>query len=453
MHLKKESTPQDLIFSNRALRLLIIPLMIEQFLAITIGMADSMMVSNVGEAAISGVNLVDSINNFLISMFSALATGGTVVVSQYLGHKERENAVGAAKQLLLSVTAVSLFIMCLTLVGNRTILGWIYQSVEESVMENACVYFFLSALSYPFLAIYNSGAALFRAQGNSKVSMYTAMVVNIVNICLNALLIYVFQLGVAGAGIATLIARASAAIVVTILLRKKTNTICVRDFLKIRPHFGTIRRILHIGVPTGLETGIFQIGKILVASQVAGFGTVSIAANAVASSLSSFQCIPGNGISLSLITVIGQCVGADRYDEARYYVRKLFRFAYGILIGWNLLLFLSYTPILSLYNLQPQTEAIAWVLILAHGIGACTFWAPSFMLPNVLRAAGDVRFTMTVAIASMWIFRILLCLFFSSFTDLGVYGVWIAMFTDWLARSFSFLWRYHSNRWQGKKAI
>ena len=167
MHLKKESTPPDLIFSNRALRLLIIPLMIEQFLAITIGMADSMMVSNVGEAAISGVNLVDSINNFLISMFSALATGGTVVVSQYLGHKEKENAIGAAKQLLLSVTAVSLFIMCLTLVGNRTILGWIYQSVEESVMENACVYFFLSALSYPFLAIYNSGAAMVRALRNS----------------------------------------------------------------------------------------------------------------------------------------------------------------------------------------------------------------------------------------------------------------------------------------------
>lgn len=442
-----------LLFSKRDLRRLIIPLIIEQTLSITIGMADSMMVSNVGEAAISGINLVDSINNLLIGIFSALATGGTVIVSQYLGRRERDYANQAAKQLLLAVTCISLVIMAITIIGNSSILGLVYANIDAEVMKNAETYFFLSALSYPFLAIYNSGAALFRSQGNSQVSMYTALVVNVVNVGFNALFIYGFEWGVAGAGIATLIARATAAVVVMVLLRNEQNPIFVRQLYKIRPHFQTIRRILNIGIPTGLENGIFQIGKILVATQVAGFGTAAIAANAVASSMAGFQCIPGNGISLAIITVVGQCVGADRYDEARYYVKKLFTYSYTILIGLNLIMFAAYPLILGLYNLQPETESVAWTLSVAHGIGACTIWALSFSLPNVLRAAGDVRFTMIVSVASMWIFRIMLCMVFSYFTDFGIYGVWAAMFADWICRSTCFVWRYRSNRWQGKKAI
>lgn len=442
-----------LLFSNKDLRRLIIPLIIEQTLSITIGMADSMMVSNVGEAAISGINLVDSINNLLIGIFSALATGGTVIVSQYLGRRERDHANQAAKQLLLAVAVISLLIMGITIVGNRGILQLVYSSIDAEVMDNAMTYFFLSALSYPFLAVYNSGAALFRSQGNSKVSMYTAFIVNVINVVFNALFIYGFNWGVAGAGIASLIARATAAVVVMVLLRNEQNPIYVRQLHRIRPHFQTIRRILHIGVPTGLENGIFQIGKILVATQVAGFGTAAIAANAVASSMAGFQCIPGNGISLAIITVVGQCVGADRYDEARYYVKKLFKYSYLILIGLNLIMFAAYPLILGLYNLQSETEAVAWNLCIAHGIGACTLWAMSFSLPNVLRAAGDVRYTMIVSVVSMWVFRIMLCMGFSYFTDLGIYGVWIAMFADWACRSTCFIWRYRSNRWQGKRAI
>ena len=444
---------ETLLFSKRDLRRLIIPLIIEQTLSITIGMADSMMVSNVGEAAISGINLVDSINNLLIGIFSALATGGTVVVSQYLGRRERDHANQAAKQLLFAVTCISIVIMAITIIGNSSILGLVYANIDAEVMKNAETYFFLSALSYPFLAIYNSGAALFRSQGNSQVSMYTALVVNVVNVGFNALFIYGFEWGVAGAGIATLIARATAAVVVMVLLRNEQNPIFVRQLYKIRPHFQTIRRILNIGIPTGLENGIFQIGKILVATQVAGFGTAAIAANAVASSMAGFQCIPGNGISLAIITVVGQCVGADRYDEARYYVKKLFTYSYSILVGLNLIMFAAYPLILGLYNLQPETESVAWTLSVAHGIGACTIWALSFSLPNVLRAAGDVRFTMIVSVASMWIFRIMLCMVFSYFTDFGIYGVWAAMFADWICRSTCFVWRYRSNRWQGKKAI
>lgn len=444
---------ETLLFSKRDLRRLIIPLIIEQTLSITIGMADSMMVSNVGEAAISGINLVDSINNLLIGIFSALATGGTVIVSQYLGRRERDHANQAAKQLLFAVTCISIVIMAITIIGNSSILGLVYANIDAEVMKNAETYFFLSALSYPFLAIYNSGAALFRSQGNSQVSMYTALVVNVVNVGFNALFIYGFEWGVAGAGIATLIARATAAVVVMVLLRNEQNPIFVRQLYKIRPHFQTIRRILNIGIPTGLENGIFQIGKILVATQVAGFGTAAIAANAVASSMAGFQCIPGNGISLAIITVVGQCVGADRYDEARYYVKKLFTYSYSILVGLNLIMFAAYPLILGLYNLQPETESVAWTLSVAHGIGACTIWALSFSLPNVLRAAGDVRFTMIVSVASMWIFRIMLCMVFSYFTDFGIYGVWAAMFADWICRSTCFVWRYRSNRWQGKKAI
>lgn len=443
----------ELLFSSNDLRRLIFPLIIEQALGVTIGMADAMMVSNVGEAAISGINLVDSINNLLIGIFNALATGGTIIVSQYLGHRERDNANHAAKQLLYAIAMIASMLMVVTMIGNRWILNVVYQDLEADVMKNAMTYFSISALSYPFLGIYGSGAALFRAQGNSKISMYTSMIVNCVNISFNALFIYGFKWGVAGAGLATLIARTTAAVVVMIRLHDDHNKVYVKNILKSRPQWSVIKRILCVGIPTGLENGIFHIGKILVAAQVAGFGTAAIAANAVAGNLGSFQCIPGNGINLSVITVVGHCVGADRYDQARYYTRKLFRYAYGVLIIWNLVMGALYSPILSLYNLMPETEKMALILVIIHGIATCTLWAPSFMMPNVLKGAGDVRYTMVISAGSMWVFRILLCMVFGRYTNWGIYGVWAAMMIDWVARGVSFVGRYCTNKWYNKKAI
>ena len=305
------------MFSRRDLWRLILPLVIEQLLAVTIGMADTVMVASVGEAAVSGISLVDSVNILLINIFSALATGGAIIAAQYIGREDRENACAAAKQLLLASTAVSLVIMAGCMFFQRPLLTLIFGQIEPLVMDNANTYFFLSALSYPFLAVYNSGAALFRSMNNSKISMVTSVGMNLINIAGNALTIYGFHMGVTGAGLSSLISRAAGAAAMLVLLQNPHNLIHIEHIWKpeLRPRM--IRNILQIGIPNGLENGMFQIGKILVQSLIASFGTAAIAANAVASSVASLAQIPGGAIGLGMITVVGQCVGARDYRQAR----------------------------------------------------------------------------------------------------------------------------------------
>lgn len=440
------------MFTGKQLRQLIIPLVIEQLLAITVGMADTMMVSNVGEAAVSGISLVDTINNLLITLFTALATGGAVVVSQYIGRRDTEKATDAAKQVFLVILALSAGIMILALLFNQVLLRLIYQNLEPAVMENATTYFYISALSFPFLALYNSGAGIFRSMGNSKISMYTSLVMNVINIALNALLIFGMNMGVAGAAVASLIARAAAALMVTVALRSRKNAVCVRTYA-LKPRWDIIRSILRIGVPTGLENGMFQVGKILIAAQVAGFGTVSIAANAVGFSVSAVQIIPGNGIGLAMITVIGQCIGARRPDEAQKYVKKLMKMVYISHLFLNIGIFLAGDLIVGLYGLQAETAAMAKILFTMYGIGACTLWPLSFTIPNALRAAGDVKYTMVVSIISMWLCRVMLSLLLGNVLGWEIYGVWAAMLMDWVFRGGFFIWRIWKGPWKAQKTV
>ena len=322
--LLKESIPEgQLQFSRRQLIQLIWPLVVEQCLAVTIGMADTMMVASTGEAAVAGIGLVDSINLLLIQVFSALATGGAVVASQYIGHQERDNACRAAKQLLYASTALSLVIMVCMLSFNRPILSFVFGRIEEKVMANAETYFWLSAVSYPFLAIYNAGAALFRTMGNSRVSMLTSLMMNIVNICGNALLIFVFRWGVAGAATASLVSRMLGAVIMLILVRNRRNPIYIEKVWRPEFHRKMVGRILKIGVPNGVENGMFQVGKLMVAGLVSSFATSMVAANTIAGNISSMVNIPGAAIGLGMVTVVGQCVGAGEYGQAVRYPKNL----------------------------------------------------------------------------------------------------------------------------------
>ena len=408
------------MFTRKDLQRLIVPLIIEQILAVTIGMADTVMVSGCGEAAVSGVSLVDSINVLLINIFSALATGGAVVASQYLGKRDTENACIAAKQLLYSTTALAAFLMLISLIFRDGILRGVFGHIEQDVMDNAQTYFWLSALSYPFLAIYNAGAALFRSMGNSKVSMYTSILMNLINVGGNALLIFGFQMGTAGAATASLVSRMVGAVIMVLLLRNPHNEVHVIKIFRPEFHWGMVKNILRIGVPNGLENSMFQVGKLLVQSLVASFGTAAIAANAVAGNLASVELIPGN---------------ARDYTQAKRYAKKLLGLTYVILWGLSLAVMLSSNLLVGMYQLPAETSAIATQLILYHSICAMVIWPASFTLPNVLRAANDVKYTMIVSIASMWSFRIGLSYLLGQGLQLGVLGVWIAMTADWLFRA------------------
>lgn len=442
-----------MMFTRKDLVRLLWPLIVEQILAVTIGMADTVMVAGVGEAAVSGISLVDSINVLLINIFSALATGGAIVASQYIGRDDMDNACIAAKQLLYVVAILSTLIMVLCLLFGSGLLNLLFGNVEPAVMNNSRIYFVLSAISYPFLGIYNVGAALFRAMNNSRVSMFTSLLMNAVNIGGNALLIFVFQMGVAGAGTATLASRALGAIIMVVLIVRPSHRIYIRTLWKPELHWKMVQNILKIGVPNGLENGMFQVGKILVQGLVAGFGTAAITANAIANTVVSVPLLPGSAIGLGLITVVGQCIGAGRYDEAKRYMLRLTGIAAAGIAVLNLLLFFVLDPVIRLYHPSAVTYDLAWDIIVAHCIVSSLLWAVAFVLPNGLRAANDVRFTMTTSILSMWIFRIGFSYLLAVGLKMGLLGIWLAMFIDWVARVIAFIIRFARGKWREKKLI
>lgn len=442
----------ELMFSRKDLKRLIVPLIIEQFLAVAVGMADIIMVSAAGESAVSGVSLVDTINVLLINIFAALATGGAVITAQYLGKRDRDNARSSANQLILSSGAISIAMMVIALIGNRAILQAIFGQVDSSVMRNAQIYFFYTALSFPFLSLYNSCAALFRAMGNSKVSMFTSLIMNIINIAGNAILIYGAGLGVAGVSIPTLVSRVVAAVIMLILIRKPIYTISLEKF-SFRFNFPMIRQILRIGIPNGLENSMFQIGKILVMSLIASFGTAAIAANAVSMTVSGFATIPGSAIGLALVTIVGQCVGAGDYEQAVYYTKKMMKITITALAFTNLFIFVLAPQIFTLYNLTPETKELALTLIRYYNVMCIVFWPLSFTMANPLRAAGDVKFTMVIAIISMWVWRVGFSYILGNTFGLGVFGVWVAMTMDWIFRGLAFTIRFLKGGWKDKQVI
>lgn len=441
------------LFSRQDLKKLMIPLIIEQALAISIGLFDTLMVSSCGEAAVSGVSLVDSISVLLIQILSALATGGAVVCSQYIGKGEVGRAKVSASQLMLIMLVTSGTVMLLVLCAHSALLRFIFGQIEPDVMSNAEIYFIISAVSYPFLGIYNVGAALFRVIGNSKISMYTSLVMNIMNICGNAILIFGFDMGVSGAAIATLTARVVSAIVMVTLLMKRDNPLCIASLANLRPQKDVIGKILKIGIPSGIENGMFQIGKLLVASLTATFGTASIAANAVAGNVSSFANIPGAAMGLAMVTVVGRCIGAGEKEQAEYYSRKIMKLAYLGMMITNILLLIFAHPLTACFSLSAEAAGIAVKLMISFALCAIVIWPLSFTLPNVLRAAGDARYTMLVSVFSMWVFRVASSYFFAKTLGLGVLGVWIGMYIDWAFRSLLFGLRYHRGTWMEKRVV
>jgi len=407
-----------------------------------VGMADTMMIASRGEAAVSGVSLVDTIAVLLIGLFGALATGGAVVAAQFLGHREPEKACRAANQLVVSVGIVSFVLMVISLVFNKQILHLIYRDIDAEVMTNARIYFYITAVSFPFLALYNAGAALFRAMGNSKISMYVSLIMNAINVVGNAFFLFVLHWNVEGVATATLLSRVAAAVIMMLRIRKSSNTIHIDEHLRLGFDWKMIKRILNIGVPNGLENSIFQLGKILVSGLTASFGTTAIAANSVAGTIASFEVIPGSAMCLAMITIVGQCVGADDEKQMRYYTRRLIAITYGAMFVLNIVVLFVLDGILMLYNLEPATAGVAKQLMILHGVACILIWPLSFVLPNALRAANDVKFTMAASLLSMWTFRIFLSYVLAKGFQLGVLGVWIAMVIDWVFRSISFLLRF-----------
>lgn len=451
------------MFSREALIRLIVPLAIEQLLLMTVGMADIMMVTTAGESVVSGVSLVDNINILLINVFAALATGGAVVVAQYLGRRDSENARSAAKQLIYVSLLTALVLMGAALLLRRHILRLLFGSISQEVMDSALIYFLLTAAAYPFMAVYNAGAALYRAMGNSKVSMFNSLIVNIINIVVNAVLIYGFGMGAAGAGIGTLVSRIAAAVIIGVMLTRPHQLVYVENPLHPELQWGMVKSILGIGIPAGVENSMFQIGKLLVLRLVTSFDVgvnlavqgSAVAANAIGNSIAGFINVPGQSAGLAMVTVVGQCMGAGNHDQAVSYTKKLMKLCYLTMGISCSCLFLVAPVLVPLFNLTAPTAAIAIQVLRWNAVFSIIFWPMSFTLPNALRAAGDARFTMVVSLLSMWICRVGLSYLLgpAQALGLGLLGVWLAMFSDWVVRAALFLLRFLGGKWKEHQVI
>ncbi|MBQ8525879.1 MAG: MATE family efflux transporter [Clostridia bacterium] len=437
-------------FSRKDLANIIVPLIIEQTLAVTIGMADSVMVSSAGEAAISGVSLVDTVNLLLVYLFSALSAGGAVIISQFVGKDDKYLALKAAKQLVWVVFLTAMAITVVAVAFRKPLLSLIFGSIEKDVMDNALIYFLFTALSYPFLGVYNACAAIFRSMGNSKTSMYSSVVMNLINIGGNAILIMGFGMGAAGAAIATLFSRVIGAGIMLLLLHNKNNIIYLEKMFDYKPDIGIIKNVCAIGIPNGLESGMFQFGKVLTQSVISTFGTVQIAANAVGNTLASFQYTPGIAIGLAMVTIVGQCVGAGEKKQAKYYTAILLGIAFAMLFVVSAVLCIFADPIIGFFGLSAESSAVAKQLIFSHSLFACLMHPFAFAIANSFRAASDVKYPLIMSTFSMWVFRVGFSYLLGIYFNLGVLGVWLAMYCDWIFRGTLNIIRFVRGTWLTK---
>lgn len=445
----RQTVTENRLFSKKDLRKLIIPLILEQTLAITVGMADTMMISSAGEAAVSGVSLVDMFNNLIISVLAALATDGAVVTSQCIGAGRREEACRSARQLVFTEAAITIGISVLVLLFHRQILGLFFGQIEADVMQNAIIYLIISVFSFPLLAVYDSCAALYRSMGNAQITLKISLLMNVINVVGNAIGVYVLKLGVAGVAIPSLVSRGVAGVVLFTLLHNPDNLVFLTRG-KFKVDATIVKRILFIGIPSGIENGIFQLGRVLVVSIIAAFGTSQIAANGVANSLDSMGCIVGQAMSLAMITVIGRCVGAGEEGQVRYYTKKLLGETYFYTAVINSIILLLLPWILQIYGLGEETTRLSYILVMIHDGMAIFLWPASFVLPNMLRACNDVKYTMVVSIFSMITFRIGFSYVFGVHMGWMAVGVWAAMVIDWVFRVLCFVGRYLAGTWRKK---
>ena len=416
-----QETTARVQFDKKYLIALVLPLVIEQVLAVTVGMADMIMVSGAGDTAVSGVSLVNTISNLLIYIFNALATGGAVVAAQALGAKKKKTGQIVANQ------------------------------VEQAVMDQAVTYFFITGFSFPFIAVYDGASSLLRSMGKASISLFVSAIMNGLNILFNAIFVFGYNMGIAGVGYGTLISRVVAGIVVVFILRNEKYDLHIDKYFRFGWDGQIIGKILRIGIPSGIDNGMFQIGKLFTQSLITSYGTAAIAANATGSTIELLATIPAAAMGLALTTVVGQCVGAGDYQSVKEYSWKLMKWAYVMLWGLNIVIIFMTPTIASWYNLSAEADHLARILIWYHSACCMVMWPAAWTLPSILRAAGDVKFVMVSSIIIMWVFRIGLAYVIGGLMQpmgLGVWGVWIAMTIDWFARCICNAWRLKSGKWK-----
>ena len=420
-------------FSNADLAKLFFPIAVEQFLEYGLGLVNSLMAASVSESAVSAISLVEFVMALFISIFTAIATGGSVVASQYLGNKQSGNAKITANQLVWFSFIFALFIAAVIIVLKDIILDYVFGNIGEQVRHDASHYLVFSAISAPFLAVYAAAAAIFRTMSNAKLPMYIMAAANLLNVLLTAISIYTFHTGILGIAISTLIAKMLACFVIVYLLLDIRLKLHIRKSFIYKFDYEIIKKILNIGVPYGFENSMFYVGRIIVLSLVSLFGTMAI----------------GTGLSV----VVSRCIGANDFAQAKFYVRKSMISIYIVQLFSTAVILFLLEPLLLVYNLSSEAINLTRQIVWYHGIAMCLIWPLAYTYPIVFRAAGDAKYPMIVNLVCMFACRVILAYVFALTFDLGMIGTWFAMFADWAVKAVFFTIRYLKGTWMKFKAI
>lgn len=441
---------EGMLFSRKDINAILFPVIFETLLSYLIGLMDSVMVANAGEAAVSAVSLVDAISVLFINIFSALANGGAVICGQFLGRKSAKDSGKAAEQMLVLLLGSSLVLSGLLLVFQEQILRFLFGSAEAAVRENCSIYYHIVMTSIPFIALYNGGASLFRTTGDSSTPLRVSFIMNGINIVGNAMLIYVFKMGVAGVAIPTLVSRGIAMVVIMIPLFRKESPITLSGLRKYRPEKRLIVAVLEIGVPNGIENGMFQFGKLILMTLISTLSTAAITANAIGNTTGSLHCVIGMAANSAMMAVVSRCAGAGDFMQARWYTRYLVRKTYILQGLVNIALIAGIPLVLRMYGASSEVAKFAVPIMLLHGLSTLILWPPAFMLNISMRSAGDSRYAMWISSISMWLCRVGGAYVLVKLFHLDAIGVWIAWDIDWVFRILFFLPRYLGHKWETK---
>lgn len=432
---------------------LIIPIFIDSAFIVLISILNTAMISSSGVAAVSAVSVVDSLNIFIVSVFIAIATGGTVIVAQYFGGRNPEQASRAASQAISAIAVISISLCILIILFHSQLLQLLFGSADADVLANAKLFLIGSSISYPFFAIYQSIVGVLRGVSETKACLFLSVILNLTYFVLNILFITVMDLGVLGLAISYIVARVLGASIAVFYLFKMCHTLNVKLKDVFKPQLALLKKIMFIGLPFAAEQLFFNGGKLLTQTFIVQLGTLSITVNAISNSLSLLFQVGGSTLSVAIVTVVGQCIGRREIDDARKFIRSFLWLSCAFFVVITAVLLAIFPSLVGLYNPPSEIVPDIFQLIIIISVAQPLFWSLSFILPSAMRAAGDSTFISIVSLLTMWLFRVILGYILGITLQFGLVGVWIAMVAEWGIRGAVFYMRFRGDKWYRHKLV
>ncbi|MFD1465191.1 MATE family efflux transporter [Lapidilactobacillus mulanensis] len=440
-------------FDYRFVLSLLGPVIFDQFFLVAFNFINTAMISSSGEAAISAVNMVGSINVFLIQIFVAVGLGGTVLIAQYFGRKEYQMLGKVVNGTVFGAILVATSLALLFLLGHNLILNLLFGDAEKAVMDNARLYMVGVLISYPFEATVEGVNGSLRGIGRTKNSLQLSLVMNLLNLLFNFVFIIYFKMGVLGLVVSLNLSRWLASAFAGVTLFRHRDLFSLKWSSMKQPDFRMIKRVVTVCIPFAAESFFFNGGKIIMQMMIVSLGTQVIATNAIASSWVQLSEIVPTALGTALVPIVGQCIGRKNIKDARKITKSFVSLGILAYVIGEIILFLSFNKGIALFHPSDVIKPRIFELYLIFAVGHLLVWCISFTLPSALRAAGDAKFTTMVSLITMWGIRVGIGYLVGIVFGYGLPGIYFVWVCEWAVRGTIFLLRFRGKRWYVHRLI